>query len=232
MSQTLAAAKRSLWLQRSGACLIWLTIICKIAAILWLEANFSRWFWLDMIASVFWPSHWMSTLALVTLQAPVVVTQSALLLPIETEPLQLPSDLAAVKGTVTQLLLRWTPTSCLRARQGASSSIPDSKGLDLLFKLWQGGPIPNLQQALGRLSTCWQGVKMSMLLVICTFGAILTSQLFSYLKTNSTGDTHAQPSNMLPVILNCPSTKCNFASAVQGHLMTPSLVASSHLLSV
>jgi len=179
-----------------------------------------------MITSVFWPSHWMSTLALVMLQAPVVVTQSALFLPIETEPLQLPSDVAAVKRTVTQLLLRWTPTSCLRARQGASSSMPDSKGLNLLFKLWQGGPIPNLQQALGRLSTCWQGVKMSTLLVICTFSAILTSQLFSYLQTNSTGDTHAQPSNMLPAILDCPSTTCIFASAVQVHSMTPFLVAS------
>lgn len=226
MSQTLAAAKRSLWLQRSGACLIWLTIICKIAAIVWLEAKSSRWCWLDMIMSVFWPSHWMSTLALVTLQAPVVVTQSALLLPVEAEPLQLPSDVAAVKRTVIQLLLRWTPTSCLRARQGASSSIPDSKGLNLLFKLWQGGPIPNLQQALGRLGSCWQGVKMSMLLVICTFSAILTSQLFSYLKTNSTGDTHTQPSNMPPAILDCLSTKCNFASAVQVHSMMPFLVAS------
>ena len=226
MSQTLAAAKRSLWLQRTGAILIWLTIICKIAAILWLEAKFSRWCWLDMIMSVFWPSHWMSTLALVMLQAPVVVTQSALLLPVDAEPLQLPSDVAAVKRTVIQLLLRWTPTSCLRARQGASSSKPDSKGLNLLFKLWQGGPIPNLQQALGRLRSCWQSVKMSMLLITCTFSAILTSQLFSYLETNSTGDTHAHPVNMPPAILNCSSTKCMFASGVQVQSMTPFLVAS------
>ena len=226
MSQTLAAAKRSLWLQRSGACLIWLTIICKIAAILWLETKLSRWIWLNMITSVFWPSHWMSTLALVTLQAPVVVAQSALLLPIETEPLQLPSDIAAVKYTVTQLLLRCTPTSCLRGRQGASSSIPDAKGLNLLFKLWQGGPIPNLPQTLGRLGTYWQGVKMLMLLVGCTFSAILTSQLFSYLKTNSTGDTHAQPRNMPPAILDLSSTKCICASAVQVHSMMSFLVAS------
>ncbi|KAL0042321.1 hypothetical protein WJX77_009031 [Trebouxia sp. C0004] len=140
-----------------------------------------------MIMSVFRPSHWMSTLALVTLQAPVVVTQSALLLPVEAEPLQLPSDVAAVKRTVTQLLLRWTPTSCLRARQGASSSTLDSKGLNLLFKLWQGSPIPNLQQVVGRLASCWHGVKMSMLLIVCAFSAILTSLLLSYLKTNSTG---------------------------------------------
>ena len=187
MAHALAAVKRSVWLQRSGACLIWTLLIGKVAAVLWLETKVSLWFPWNIIKAFFRPTHWLSTLAMITLQAPVVATQSAVVLAIEKEPLQLPSDIAAVERAVTQLLLRWTPTSLLRSRQGAASSKPNSQGLKILAKIWQSSPIPNCQQAMGRVGSWWQTTKLLLLLLSCTSSAVLTLHLFSYLRTNSTG---------------------------------------------
>lgn len=207
MPHNLAAVKRSIWLQRLGACLIWTLLIGKVAAVLWLETNASLWFPWGIIKAFVRPTHWLSTLAMITLQAPVIAVQSALVLPIEKEPMQLPSDVVAVERAVTQLLLRWIPTCLLRSRQGAASSAPNSKGVTLWAKIWQNSPspIPNVQQAMGRVGTWWQTTELLLLLLSCTFNAVLTLHLFSYLRTNSRGDIQPYTLiNTLPAVHMCP----------------------------
>lgn len=187
MPQTLTAVKHSLRLQRSTACLIWLLIVVKVAAVLWLELRPTLWLFWNVTKAIFSPRHWMYTLVLVSFQGPVVIAHSAVLLPLELEPLQLPSDVAKVKRTITQLALRWTPTPCLRTRQGASSNIPDSQGVKLLIKLLSMGCNLNLQHTIGRMASWRQSAKLVMLLMSCTLSALCTIWLFSYLKTHSPG---------------------------------------------
>ncbi len=184
MPQTLAAVKRVIWLQRSGACAIWLLIVVKLAAVLWLEMKPDPWMGLNMIKAAFSPTHWMYAVALLLLQGPVAVAHSAVLFPLETEPLQLPNDLAQLKRAMFKVSIRITPTSWLRGRQGASSNNL------LLIELWNRHHSANAQHALGRILGSWrQTGKMVALLVTATLSAVITVHMFGYLKASSAGAT-------------------------------------------
>ena len=191
MPLTLSAVKQSLRLQRLAACTVWLLLVVKLAAVAWLELNLTLWLPWNVIKAVFSPTHWAYALLLAATQMPMVIVHSTLLLPLETEPLQLPADIAWFKRKSYQLLLKWTPTSWLRTRQGAASHTSDSEAITLLNALWQMTGSLNIQFALGRAKSLSQLMKLLLLLASCTLSAVLTMPLFSILKTRSPGD--AQP---------------------------------------
>ena len=195
MPLTLDAVKQSLRLQRLAACTVWLVLVVKLAAVVWLELKLTFWLPWNVIKAVFSPTHLAYALLLTASQIPIVMVHSALLLPLETDPLQLPADVAWFKRKSYQLLLKCTPTSWLRRRQGAASYPSDSEIPRLLTSLWQMTSSLNIQFVLGRAKSWAQLAKLLLFLASCTLSAVITMPLFSILKTRSPGDAqHAQPS--------------------------------------
>lgn len=186
MPQTLASVQRSVLLQRSAAGLIWLVLVVKLAASVWLTLGFTvRWPWF-IVRAMFSPTHWMYSIGFALLQAPVLVAHCALVTSDETQPLQLPRNAARLKRFSVMFMLNWTPTSWLRALQlsqnKAASQRPDS-----LLRLWESTPRLNFSHALGRLRG-WKRITKAVLLLLALIGsAVLSLPLYQAMRSSHTG---------------------------------------------
>ena len=190
MPQSLVSVRRSVLLQRWVACLIWLVLVVKLATSLWLEAGFTLWWPWNAVKSMFSPNSWMYTLGFALIQAPVLIAHCALITPTETQPLQLPSELARIKRSTTLLTLKWTPTSWLRALQlnQASAASQSPSG----FWLWDNVPRIRFQHVLGRTRGWKQITKALLLTLALATCAILTIPFYQFVRHSRAG----QPQTM------------------------------------
>ena len=173
MPQTLDSARRSLLLQRLTACLIWTLVVVKATACLWITSGLTlRRPW-NTFKALFSPQHWAYTIGLTLLQAPVILAHSALISPVETQPLQLPGSAARLKRAATLLVLKWTPTSWLRALQANQQDAVQQRPVGLL-RVWESIPHINFQHVLGR-HRCWKQVIKALLFAF----ALVTSAVLS-----------------------------------------------------
>ena len=186
MPRSLLQARRSILAQRSTACLIWLVLVVKLAACLWLEAGFTLWWPWNAFKSVFSPKGWMYTIAFASVQAPVLIAHCALVAPSETHPLQLLSEVARIKRFTTLLTLKWTPTSWLRALQ-LNQNTTASQRPEGVIRLWDKIPHIHLQHVLGRIRG-WKQITKALLLVLAlAISAILTTPLYQSARSSHTG---------------------------------------------
>ena len=186
MPRSLPQVRRSILLQRSIACLIWLVLVVKLAACLWLEADFALWWPWNASKSMFSLKGWMYTIAFVSVQAPVLIAHCALVAPSETQPLQLPSEIARIKRFTTLLTVKWTPTSWLRALQLNQNTTASQKPEGVIW-LWDSIPHIRLQHALGRIRG-WKQITKALLLVLAlAIGAILTTPLYQSVRRSHAG---------------------------------------------
>lgn len=186
MSRPLLQVRRSILLQRSAACLIWLVLVVKLAACLWLEAGFTLWWPWNALLSVFSPKSWMYTLAFTLVQAPVLIAHCALVAPSETQPLQLPNMIARIKRFTTLLFLKWTPTSWLRALQLNQNSTASQRP-EGVIQLWDSVPHIRFQHALGRIRG-WKRIIKALLLVLALASSAITStRLYQSARSSHAG---------------------------------------------
>lgn len=186
MPRSLLQVRRSILLQRSAACLIWLVLVVKLAACLWLEAGFTFWWPWNAFKSMFSPQSWLYTIGFALVQALVLIAHCALVAPIETQPLQLPSEVARIKRFTTLLTLKWTPTSWLRALQ-LNQNTTAKQRLEGVSWLWDSIPHTRFQHALGRVRG-WQQITKAILFVLAlAVSALLTAPLYQFVRSSHAG---------------------------------------------
>ena len=186
MPQTLESVKRLVLLHRSAAGLIWLVLVVKFAASVWLTLAFNIWWPWHLVRAMFSPSHWMYTIGFALLQTPVLVAHCALVTPNETQPLQLPSSVAQFKRSSTLFMLNWTPISWLRALQLNQNKAAFQRPEGLL-KLWDSTPRLNVSHVLGRLRGWKQISKALLLLLALVASAVLSLLLYQAMQSSHTG---------------------------------------------
>ena len=186
MPRSLLQIRRSILLQQTTACLIWLVLVVKLAACLWLEANFTLWWPWNAFKSMLSPTSWMYTIGFALVQAPVLIVHCALVSPSETQPLQLPRKFARIKRFATLLILKWTPTSWLRALQLNQSSTASQRP-EGVISLWNSIPHIHFQHALGRIRGWKQIIKALLFVLALAISAIFSTPLYQSARSSHAG---------------------------------------------
>lgn len=214
----LPALKRSLRLQRLSVYLLWLVIVVKACATLWLELSLTIWYPWNVIKALFCARHWLYTLGFFALQAPVASLHSTLVIVNETPPLSLPRDILEACSSLKTLAIKWMPLGLLQVLFTSPTEEVHVQVPSMLWQVWQTRPQLDIGHMFTVANSWQQVIKMVLLVAATILSGINFIPMFDYLYSNGRGEAK----------LSCAAAAAQLLSS-KPLLMQIDLVASGGL---
>ena len=184
----LPALKRSLRLQRLSVYLMWLIIVVKASATLWLELSLTIWYPWNVIKALFRPRHWLYTLGFFALQAPVASLHSTLVIVNETPPLSLPQAISEACSSLKTLAIKWMPLGLLQALFTSPTQEVHVQVPSMLWRVWLTRPQLDIGHMFTVANSWQQVIKMVLLVATTILSGVNFIPMFDYLYSNGRGE--------------------------------------------
>ena len=206
----LPASKRTVRLQRLGVYLMWLIILVKLYATLWLELRLTIWYPWNVFKALFQPRHWLHTLGFIALQAPIAVLHSTLVLTNEPPPLALPRGISEACSRLQTIFVKRMPLSLIQlfwtpAAQQVHIQVPS-----ILQRVWHTRPHFSQPHVSNTFSSWQQAMKVLLLVAAITFSGINFIPLFDYLYSDGRGESlyHCSAAITIPSLAASTQRRC------------------------
>lgn len=184
----LPALKRTVRLQRLGVYLMWLIILVKLYATLWLELRLTIWYPYNVFKALFRPRHWLHTLGLIALQAPIAAVHSNLVLNNEPPPLALPRGISDACSRLQTFFVKWMPLALIQLVWTPTAQQVHIQVPSMLQHVWQTRPHFSQPHVSNTFRSWHQVMKVLLLVAAITFSGVNFIPLFDYLHSDGRGE--------------------------------------------